>query len=319
MFRTDRLERPGSRRALMVAGVATIAFSLIVAIAPAMAARGGNGNGNNSDNGNGNGNAGVAQVHDATTDLEAPVSGNEPWVCTFWVGFYASNPTEAGTWQIVSWPPTGDGTVVASGSYDTAGDGFDQTSDLSVAEGHYRLTWQTASDPNAKQKTFWVECEGTESNSDPTDEAAPSDAAAPTDEESPTEEATPTGQATPTEEAAPSGEESVLGEEQTPPTDESEPSGEAAPTDEASPAEENPDATDEAAPTPEEGILAGNPNPVASPEAPEGDAAPAGNGATELPDTSLPVQPSGVLATIGVLLIIAAHVGTRRARLLPAA
>jgi len=33
----------------------------------------------------------------------------------------------------------------------------------------------------------------------------------------------------------------------------------------------------------------------------------------------LPLQPSGVLATIGVLLIIAAHVGTRRTRYLPAA
>jgi len=35
------------------------------------------------------------------------------------------------------------------------------------------------------------------------------------------------------------------------------------------------------------------------------------------PDASIPVQPSGVLATIGVLLIIAAHMGTRRARSLP--
>ena len=85
------------------------------------------------------------------------------------------------------------------------------------------------------------------------------------------------------------------------------------------PAEENPDATDDGDPAPEEGVLGGNPGPVASPPAPDGNAAPADGGAAELPDTSLPVQPSGVLATIGVLLIIAAHMGTRRARSLPAA
>ena len=281
----------------MVAGVATIAFSLVVSIAPAMAAKGGNGN----DNGNANGNAGVAKVHDATTDLEAGEQGNEPWVCTFWVGFYASNPTEAGTWQILNWPPTGDGTVVASGTYDTAGDGVDGTGDLALAEGHYRLEWQTATDSNVKHKTFWVECEATEAESDPTDEAAPTDEPAPTDE------------------AAPSGDEEVQGEEQTPPTDEAEPTDEAAPTDEAGPDEENPDETDEAAPTPEEDVLAGNPGPVASPETPEGGAAPADGGATELPDTSIPAQSSGVLATIGVLLIIAAHRGARRTRSLPAA
>ncbi len=134
MFRTDRLERPNSRRALMVAGVVTVAFSLIVSIAPAMAAKGGNSNGSN-----GNGNAGVAKIHDATTDLEAGEQANEPWVCAFWVGFYASNPTEAGTWQVLSWPPTGDGTVVASGTYDTTGDGVDATGEVALADGHYRL------------------------------------------------------------------------------------------------------------------------------------------------------------------------------------
>ena len=36
-------------------------------------------------------------------------------------------------------------------------------------------------------------------------------------------------------------------------------------------------------------------------------------------DTVIPVQPSGVLATIGVLPIIAAHMGARHTRSLPAA
>ena len=269
----------------MAAGVATIAFSLVVSIAPAMAAKGGNADGNN-----GNGNAGVAKIHDATTDLEAGEHANEPWVCAFWVGFYASNPTEAGTWQILSWPPTGDGSVVASGTYDTAGDGVDATGDLTLADGHYRLESQTDGDNNTKHKTFWVECEGSESN--PEDET-------PGDE-------TP-GDETPGDETP--GDETP-GDDETGPDEEVE-SGEE--SNDPPPADEDPDETDD-------GVLGGNPGPVASPPASDGDAAPAADGgAAELPDTSLPVQPSGVLATIGVLLIIAAHMGTRRARSLPTA
>ena len=249
----------------MAAGVATLAFSLVVSIAPAMAAKGGN--------------AADFKIHDAATALEAV--GNEPQVCEFWVGFYSSDPADAGTWQVLGWPPTGDGTVVASGSYETAGDGVDTTGLLAVPNGHYRFESQSNSDANSKQKTFWVACEATESGSDPSD-------------------GTP-----PTDEADPSGDEEVMGEEDTPPTNQ------------AGPDDENPDATDDGGPSPEEGVLGGNPGPVASPPASEGNAAPADDAAAELPDTSIPVQPSGVLATIGVLLIIAAHMGTRRARSLP--
>jgi hypothetical protein len=46
---------------------------------------------------------------------------------------------------------------------------------------------------------------------------------------------------------------------------------------------------------------------------------PTGGSGPMLPDTALPINQSGVLATIGVLLILAAHVGTRRERQLPAA
>jgi hypothetical protein len=300
MFPFDRAQPRSTRRALIVAGVATIAFSLIVAIAPAMAAQGGNSDGNNgngnNDGNNGNGNAGVAQVHDATTDLEAGEQANEPSVCTFWVGFYASNPTEAGTWQVLSWPPTGDGSVVASGTYDTAGDGVDATGDLALTDGHYRLEWQTDGDNNTKHKTFWVDCEATDDN--PGDETPGDETPG---DETPGDE-TP-GDETPGDETNPDEEvEGGDGSNNTPP------------------AEEDPDANDDGDPSPEDDVLGGNPGPVASPPASEGDAAPAADGgAADLPDTSLPVQPSGVLATIGVLLIIAAHMGTRRARSLPTA
>jgi len=238
MFPFDRAQHRNSRRALVVAGVATLTFSLVVSIAPAMAAKGGN--------------AADFKIHDAATALEAV--GNEPQVCEFWVGFYSSDPADGGTWQVLGWPPTGDGTVVASGSYETAGDGVDTTGLLALPNGHYRFESQSNSDANSKQKTFWVACEATESGSDPTDG--------------------------------------------TPPTDEADPSG-------------------DGGPSPEEGVLGGNSGPVTSPPASEGNAAPADDAAADLPDTSIPVQPSGVLATVGVLLIIAAHMGTRRARSLP--
>jgi hypothetical protein len=287
---------------MLLAGVATITLSLALSIAPAMAAKGGN--------------AGVAKIHDAVTDLEADEQGNEPWVCTFWVGFYASNPTETGTWQILSWPPTGDGTVVVSGTYDTTDDGVDATADQGLADGHYRLTWLTDGDNNEKHKTFWVECGDPEPAATeeplPTDEASASAVPTPTESATPSEEVVPTDEPSPSVEPTPSVEVSPTAE----PTGDVQGEGQ---TPSPTPDQEDPDATDEASPTPEEDVLAGNPSPVASPEAPEGGTAPADGGATELPDTSLPVQPSGVLATIGVLLIIAAHMGTRRARSLPTA
>ncbi|HEX5578567.1 MAG TPA: hypothetical protein VFY43_02760, partial [Candidatus Limnocylindria bacterium] len=226
MFRRDRAQRPAPRRAMLLAGVATIAFSLVLSIAPAMAAKGGN--------------AGVAKIHDASTGLEAEEQANEAWVCTFWVGFYASNPAETGSWQILSWPPTGDGTVLVSGTYDTSDDGVDATADQSLGEGHYRLVWQTDGDNNEKHKAFWVECADPEEESEPTQEAAP------TDQPTPTEEAAPTDQATPTEEAAPTGEPTPT--EEATPTPEAEPSGEEQSVEETPPADETPPAE----PTPTE-------------------------------------------------------------------
>jgi hypothetical protein len=44
-----------------------------------------------------------------------------------------------------------------------------------------------------------------------------------------------------------------------------------------------------------------------------------GDTSDPLPDTATPYTESGVLAAIGVLLILAAHAGNRRQRQLPAA
>jgi hypothetical protein len=227
------------------------------------------------------------KVHDASTGQEASTQGNEPWVCSFWVTFTTTGDAESGTWQLLSWPPTGDGTVIDFGAYDTSVTGSASTPTLSPSAGHYRFEWQVTGDSNSKNKTLWVadECGATASTPTPTASAtaSPTDEVAPTDDSSPSQAASPSDEPTPTEEvAAPSQEPAASGE-----------------------------------PTPEQEVQHGNP-PSGSPE--DGVTGPAtGTGTHTLPDTSVSVSESGVLAAIGVMLIIAAHVGTRRKRSLPTA
>jgi hypothetical protein len=63
------------------------------------------------------------------------------------------------SWQIKSWPPTGDRAVVDQGTLtlDSAGD--DRTSEQALPNGHYKLFWTfTGEHGAAKQKVFWVSC-----------------------------------------------------------------------------------------------------------------------------------------------------------------
>jgi hypothetical protein len=297
-----------TRRALLAAGVATIAVSMVLSIAPVIAA---NGNGNNGNSGNGGGNAGTIKVYDATTGQETLDSGTDPHVCGFWVAFYAPDPFESGTWQLLSWAPTGDGSIVSSGTYDTTGDGLDATATLDPDPGHYRFEWASVGSNTSKHKTLWVD------ETCGTDEVPPADEETPPgDEEFPSEDETPPSEdeTPPSEdETPPSNDETPLLEEETTPTDEETP-----PTaDETSPSQNNvPPSQDEAPPSQdqpgESGILAGNPStPVVENPAPEAAVA-AGPVTTTLPDTSIPIGSSGVLAALGLLLVVAAHAGTRR-------
>jgi hypothetical protein len=273
-----------SRRALSIAGIATLALSLAMSIGPAVGA---------------NPNSGAVKVHDASTGLEAATQGNEPWVCSFWVTFTTTDVAEAGSWQLMSWPPTGDGTVLFAGVYDTSGDGEASTDTLSPAAGHYRFEWQVTGDNNSKNKTLWVADDCTADASSPSQETSPSEEAAPSEEASPSQETSPSQEAAPSQETSPSQEAA--------PSQETSPSQEAAPSTEPT-----------ASPAPEQEVQHGNP-PVSSP-AESGVAAPATGGVVPvLPDTAIPVSESGVLATIGVMLIIAAHMGSRRKRSLPTA
>ena len=104
------------------------------------------------------GDNGTVKVHDSTT----PVTDyqNDPQdVCQFYLDGFGFDGAQSVTWQINSWPGTGNGTEVLNGTLamDASGDGY--TTDYSLQNGHYKLFWNfTGENGAAKQKVFWVKC-----------------------------------------------------------------------------------------------------------------------------------------------------------------
>jgi len=141
-------------RLTFVTGAALVAAALILgfAAAGAKAAPGGRHSpaARNGDNG-------TVKIHRSGTPVADPA--NQPHVCGFYLDAFGFDPAQSVTWQIKSWPPTGDRTVVSSGTLtlDSSGNGF--TSDMMLANGHYKLYWNfTGQHGFAKQKVFWVKC-----------------------------------------------------------------------------------------------------------------------------------------------------------------
>ncbi len=91
--------------------------------------------------------------------LSDPGHENDPHICGL-VDIYGNGLADpTGSFDVVAWPPTGDGsTVVASGPWN-----YDQTlggnqviaGPLSLAQGHYKL--MLSQDPR-KAKVFWTTC-----------------------------------------------------------------------------------------------------------------------------------------------------------------
>lgn len=105
--------------------------------------------------------SGTVKIHDGTGE-PAPEIKNEPKVgCPFYLHFFFSDSSHTGTWWIQSWPPTGDKTTVATGSYAAGGNGEDIVGPLSLDEGgHYKLFWEDDESNLVKHKAFWTEaCE----------------------------------------------------------------------------------------------------------------------------------------------------------------
>jgi LPXTG-motif cell wall-anchored protein len=141
--------------------LATILFFAFALSAPASADP--NGPGNNGT---------VKIVNNGDDPMGADDRDNDPHVCQFHIfGFHFDN-TSSGTWQIESWPPTGDRTVVAHGTWTADGTGQWAVAGPALADGHYELdAKQTGAPGGDKNKVFWVKCNAA---------AAPAAPAAPT-------------------------------------------------------------------------------------------------------------------------------------------
>jgi hypothetical protein len=105
----------------------------------------------------GNGDNGTVKIHRSTTAVTDP--RNEPHVCIFYLDAFGFDPGQSVSWQIKSWPPTGDRTVVSAGTLALDGNGGGFTGDMTLPNGHYKLYWNfTGEHGRAKQKVFWVAC-----------------------------------------------------------------------------------------------------------------------------------------------------------------
>ncbi len=104
-----------------------------------------------------NGDNGTVKIHRSTT----PVTDrrNEPHVCVFYLDALGFDPSQSVSWQIKSWPPTGDRALVASGALALDSNGGGRTIDMTLQNGHYKLFWNFTGERGfAKQKVFWVAC-----------------------------------------------------------------------------------------------------------------------------------------------------------------
>jgi hypothetical protein len=107
--------------------------------------------------GSANGDNGDVKIHNSTTAVTD--QRNEPHVCVFYLDGFNFDSAQSVSWQIESWPPTGNRSVVASGALVLGSDGNGHTADMSLQNGHYKLFWNFVGENGfAKQKVFWVRC-----------------------------------------------------------------------------------------------------------------------------------------------------------------
>jgi hypothetical protein len=289
-----------TRRALLLAGVATVAVSLVMSIAPAFAK---------------NPSSGTVKLHDVTTGTDVPDTNNDPTVCTFTVIFQFSGADTSGTWAIRSWQPTGDGSVVASGTYDTSPTGTDETAAIDLAAGHYRLEYLADGAHGAKTKTFWVGdgCgAGSDASSAPssTPSSDPSDSPSSSPSESPSDSPSDSPSEQPSSDPStdPSAPAVVIDPTPTPQPSDVAPNDPATPT--ATPSQA---ASSSESPSEEEQVAAAIDNNGGG--SPSGDATQGGTeGTGSMPNTAAG-GPAGIapwLTALGLLMIVGAHPFLRR-------
>jgi hypothetical protein len=123
------------------------------------------------------GNNGTVKIHDGAGE-PSPEPRNEPHVCTFHVHALHFDSGQVLTFTVQSWEPTGDRSVVLSGSItaDATGEGrAPVTGTYGLPDGHYRLTVDTGNGTTTqdKHKMFWVRC-APETTPPPTSPGSPS-------------------------------------------------------------------------------------------------------------------------------------------------
>ena len=323
---TSRTLSP-TRRALLGAGVATLAMSLALSIAPAWAK---------------SASSGTVKIHDASGS-DAADSSNDPHVCAFVILFDYDPPT-SGAWQILSWAPTGDGSQVAGGSW-SAIPGTNQTDSMTLPAGHYKLDYQADGDSNPKHKTFWVDesCDNTGGpagsnqpsntpNGSPSDvpNDSPSDAPSDQPSDSPSDAPSDSPSDQPSDAPSESPSDAPSDQPSDSPSDAPSESPSDAPSDQPSdsPTESpsgSPEGDVQGETGGDQGGTGGSPSGVPAPTAQPSDngggtqgvTSPSGGGDPTLPDTAVtpPSVLSPLLAALGLLLIIAAHPFIRRSAL----
>jgi hypothetical protein len=160
------MSRPRSTWYRPLGLLAALSLALFAAVAPAALA-------NDTP-----GNNGTVKIHEGAGENDPGEVRNEPHVCTFHLHFYFADPEQAGTWEIQEWAPTGEkGTVVLSGTYDTAGDGEDRQPEEGVytlPDGHYKLFWDGDLDTGKhdEMKVFWVDCAAASSSASASESAS---------------------------------------------------------------------------------------------------------------------------------------------------
>jgi hypothetical protein len=148
------------------------------------------------------GDNGTVKIHNSTTPVTDP--RDEPHVCVFYLDAFGFDPAQSVSWQIESWPPTGDRTVVDQGTLtlDSSGDGH--TSDQTLPNGHYKLFWTFAGEHGAaKQKVFWVSCPSSTPTSTPSSTPTSTPSSTPTSTPSSTPTSTPSSTPTSTPTSTP--------------------------------------------------------------------------------------------------------------------
>jgi hypothetical protein len=108
------------------------------------------------------GNNGTVKIHEGAGE-PTPEPRNEPHVCTFHVHAAHFDGGQVLTFTVQSWEPTGDRSVVLTGSITADGTGAGRapvSGAYGLPDGHYRLTVDTGNGTPTqdKHKMFWVRC-----------------------------------------------------------------------------------------------------------------------------------------------------------------